>query len=209
MENVLGAELRRVEDREHLGKPALVAIAARSYDTSVEDLWDALTTPERLARWFYPIEGELEPGGRYHLVGNAAGSITHCEPPTALDLTWETGPGTSWLTVRLAPDGRGARLTLEHIAHRDAIGEEFLAQFGPGAVGIGWDLALHALELHVAAPDSAVDRAAADAWPRSPEGSAFVRASGEAWGAAHADSGEDPTEAQAKAERTIAFYTGG
>jgi hypothetical protein len=100
-------------------------------------------------------------------------------------------------------------LTLEHIAHRDAIGEEFLAQFGPGAVGIGWDLALHALELHVAAPDSAVDRAAADAWPRSPEGSAFVRASGEAWGAAHADSGEDPTEAQAKAERTIAFYTGG
>jgi hypothetical protein len=36
-----------------------------------------------------------------------------------------------------------------------------------------------------------------------------MRASGEAWGTAHAASGEDPAEARAKAERTIAFYTGG
>jgi len=36
----------------------------------------------------------------------------------------------------------------------------------------------------------------------------FVRDSGEAWGAAHAASGENPDEAHAKAARTIAFYTG-
>jgi hypothetical protein len=47
MGNVFGAEFRRVENREHLGKPALVAIAERSYDSTVEDLWDAITTPER------------------------------------------------------------------------------------------------------------------------------------------------------------------
>jgi hypothetical protein len=35
-----------------------------------------------------------------------------------------------------------------------------------------------------------------------------MRASGEAWGHAHAESGEDPGEARAKAERTIAAYTG-
>ena len=41
-----------------------------------------------------------------------------------------------------------------------------------------------------------------------PRKKAFVRASGEAWGAAHEASGEDAAEARARAERTIAFYTG-
>ncbi len=209
MTNVLGDAVHRVENREHLGKPALVAIAGRTYETTVEDLWDALTTPERLARWFLPVEGDLEPGGQYQLKGNASGTIDRCEPPRALDLTWETGQGTTWVCVRLAPDGQRARLTLEHIAHRDAIGEEFLAQFGPGAVGIGWDLALRALAMHLADPESALDPAEAEAWVQSPNGHAFVRASGEAWGVAHAESGEEPAEAQAKAERTIGFYTGG
>jgi hypothetical protein len=43
-------------------------------------------------------------------------------------------------------------LTLEHIAHKDGIGEEHLKQFGPGAVGIGWDLALHGLARHEVDP---------------------------------------------------------
>jgi hypothetical protein len=76
-------------------------------------------------------------------------------------------------------------------------------------VGIGWDLSLHGLALHLAAADGAVDRGAAEAWMRSSEGKAFMRACGEAWGAAHAASGEDPEQARAKAERTIAFYTAG
>lgn len=209
MADVFGAEFRRVEDREHLGKPALVAVAIRSYDTTVEDLWDAITTPERLARWFLPVEGDLELGGRYQLEGNAGGSITRCDRPEALDLTWEFMGGTSWVNLRLAPDGEKARLTLEHIAHKDGIGEEHLKQFGPGAVGIGWDLALHGLERHLADPAASVDHEAAEAWMKSAEGKAFVRGSGEAWGAAHAESGEDSEEARAKAQRTIAFYTGG
>lgn len=207
--NVFGAELRRVENREYHGKPALVAVAVRTYDTTVEDLWEAITTPARLLRWFMPITGDLKLGGRYQLEGNAGGTITRCDPPEALDVTWEYGGGTSWVNVRLAPDGKRARLTLEHIAHRDGIGEEHLKQFGPGAVGIGWDLALHGLGMYLPEPDKPLDRAAVDAWTTSSEGKAFMRGSGEAWGAAHANSGEDPDEARAKAERTIAAYTGG
>lgn len=79
--NVVSDAVRRVENREHLGKPALVAIAGRTYDTTVEDLWDALTTPERLARWFLPVEGDLEPGGRYRLEGNASRTIDRCRRP--------------------------------------------------------------------------------------------------------------------------------
>jgi len=81
MTHVLGAEFRRVENREHLGQPALVAIATRTYDTTVEDLWNAITTPQRLARWFTPVEGDLRLGGRYQLQGNASGTITRCDPP--------------------------------------------------------------------------------------------------------------------------------
>src|SRR5262245_62152759 len=164
MKNVFGAESRRVENRDYQGKPALVAIAVRTYDTTVEDLWDAITTPERLVRWFLPIEGDLKLGGRYQLKGNAGGTITRCNPPEALDRTWEFGGGTSWVNLRVAPDGRRARLTLEHIAHRDGIGEEHLKQFGPGAVGIGWDLAFHGLERHLAAPAATLDPAAFEAW---------------------------------------------
>ena len=209
MPNVLGAEFRRVENREHLGQPALVAIATRTYDTTVEDLWDALTAPQRLARWFTPVEGDLRLGGRYQLQGNAGGTITRCDPPEALDLTWEFGGATSWVHVRLTRDGQRARLALEHIAHRGGVGEDHFKQFGPGAVGIGWDLSFHGLALHLAAAGGAVDRGAAEAWMRSSDGKAFMRACGEAWGAAHAASGEDPGEARARAERTIAFYTAG
>jgi uncharacterized protein YndB with AHSA1/START domain len=208
MANVLGAEFRRVDGRDHLGKPALVAIATRTYDTTVSDLWEALTTPERLARWFLPVEGELVLGGRYQLRGNAGGTITRCDPPTAFDLTWEFGGATSWVSVRLTPDGRGARLVLEHIAQRDAIGKEHLEKFGPGAVGIGWDLALQGLAQHLASGGAPVDRAAFEAWTGSSEGKAFIRACGEAWGAADAAAGEAPDAARARAERTIAFYTG-
>jgi uncharacterized protein YndB with AHSA1/START domain len=207
MANVFGAESRRVENRSYLGKPAFVVVVARSYDTTVADLWDAVTTPERLARWFLPVEGDLKLHGRYQLKGNAGGTITRCDRPDALDLTWEFGGGTSWVQIRLAPEGGKARLTLEHIAHRDGIGEEHLKQFGPGAVGIGWDLAFHGLGRHVDAPQTAIDHEEAEAWLRSDEGKAFVRESGGAWGDAHAVSGEDPAQAREKAERTIAFYT--
>lgn len=209
MSNLFGAEFRRVEDREHLGKRAVVAVAIRSYDTTVEDLWEAITGPERLARWFLPLEGDLKLGGRYQLRGNAGGTITRCDPPEAFDVTWEYGGATSWLNVRLEPDGRRAKLTLEHIAHRDAIGAEHFEKFGPGAVGIGWDLTLHGLARHYEAVAATVDPAVVMAWMKSDEGKDFMRASGEAWGAAHAASGANPEDARAKTDRTIAAYTGG
>jgi uncharacterized protein YndB with AHSA1/START domain len=209
MRNVFGAELRRVEDREHFGKPAIVAVSARTYDTSVDDLWTALTTPQRLNRWFGSVSGDLKLGGRYKIQGNAEGTISRCDPPEALDLTWEFAGGTSWVTVRLTPEGPKARLTLEHIAHRDGIGEDHLKKFGPAAVGIGWDLWFHGLAQHLRDASFAMDPATADTWLLSTEGRAFVRGSGDGWCAAHVASGADPEEARAQVERTITFYTAG
>ncbi|MDY7231202.1 SRPBCC family protein [Hyalangium rubrum] len=207
LHNAIGAQVREFVEREHEGKPARVVIATRVYHTDPQDLWDALTHTERIPRWFMPIEGELRLGGRYQLKGNAGGTITRCDPPTAFDVTWEMGGGMSWVTVRLAPEGKDTRLTLEHIVHSADV-EQFWTQFGPGGAGVGWDLGFLGLGRHVENGDT-VPPEANPAWMASDEAKAFIRASAEAWGAAHAAAGEAPEVARGMAERTAAFYTGG
>lgn len=207
------SHFRRFDNREHEGKPARVVVASQVYDTDRDDLWDALTNRERLPRWFLPVEGELRLGGRYQLKGNAGGTITRCDPPEALDLTWEFGGGTSWVTVRLAPDAAAADsartvLTLEHIVLASDTDEHW-AKYGPGAVGIGWDLSLRGLALHLASGGAAVDPQAFQTWTLSDEGKAFMRDSGNAWAEAQIAAGESADIARGMAGRTIAFYTGG
>jgi uncharacterized protein YndB with AHSA1/START domain len=200
----VGAVARRVADREHEGKPVRVVIASRAYDTTVEDLWDAVTRAERIPRWFLPVSGDLKLGGRYQLQGNAGGTITACEPPQRLSLTWEFGGQVSWVNVSLAPDGEGARLELEHVApidpHWDA--------YGPGAGGVGWDLSLIGLQLHLAS-GAAVDPKAFEAWSMSEEGKSFARQSAAAWGRADIAAGAEEVAANAAATSTAKFYTGG
>ena len=199
----VGAVVRKVEARERDGKPARAVIASRVYETQVEDLWDALTDPERIPRWFLPVTGELKLGGRYQLQGNAGGTITECTPPHRLAVTWEFGEGMSWLSVTLKAEGDGrTRLTLEHVAPVDPHWE----RFGAGAVGVGWDLTLIGLGQYLA--DVLTDPAAGMAWAGSEDGKAFVRASAQGWGSAEAASGEDEPTVTARAEATAKFYTG-
>ena len=58
-----GAVDRVVTDATRNGKPARRVTLQRRYDTTPEDLWDALTSPERLPRWLLPVSGELKLGG--------------------------------------------------------------------------------------------------------------------------------------------------
>jgi uncharacterized protein YndB with AHSA1/START domain len=209
VERYFGAVTREVAAREVEGKLARVVVAERDYDTDIEDLWDALTNRERIPRWCMPIEGELRVGGKYQLIGNAHGTILECERPTRLKLTWTMAeePG-SWVTVTLAPAGRGTRLLLEHAAPVDGPGaDEFWNQYGPGAVGVGWDLLLVGLALHLATR-AQVDAKGFEDWTLSDEGKGFVTRVSEDWGRASIASGADPDWAKAAAARTTAFYTG-
>lgn len=200
----IGAVTRAVGRREYEGREARVVTATRVYDTDIDDAWDALTNPERLPRWFLPVSGDLQLGGRYQLEGNAGGTITACEPPRRLALTWEFGGGTSWVEVHLSPaPGDATRLELSHIAHVD----DHWDKFGPGAVGVGWDLALMGLAAHLAS-GAAVDPAEAAAWTASDEGKDFIRRSSDDWGRASIADGTDAALAEASAARTTAFYTG-
>ena len=36
-----------------------------TYDTGMDDLWSALTEPDRLARWIGTVDGELRLGGEF------------------------------------------------------------------------------------------------------------------------------------------------
>jgi uncharacterized protein YndB with AHSA1/START domain len=201
----VGAVVREVANREYLGRPARVVIATRSYDTTIEDLWDALTNAERIPRWFLPISGDLRLGGRYQFQGNAGGEITRCEPPRLLSVTWEFGGGTTWLTVTLSGEAAGGtRLALEHIAHVEG---DMWDRFGPGAVGVGWDLALMGLARHLAS-GAAVDRSEAAAWSASDEGKHVMRQLSEEWGRASMRAGTEEAAAKAAAARTTAFYCG-
>ena len=201
--SVLGAVTRSVRNFEKDGKPASAVTLTRLYDTDPEDLWDALTNAKRIPRWLLPVEGELKLGGKYQLKGNAGGTITACTPPTHFAATWEFGGGVSWIDVKVTPESSQARMTLEHMA----IIEDHWNQFGPGAVGIGWDLAVMGLAQHLATGVSA-DHEAAEAWMGSPNGKAFMSESGEFWRAAHVSSGVDPASAKERSDRTIAFYRG-
>lgn len=197
----IGAVVRQVRSAERDGRPAKVVVASRTYSTTPEDLWNAITDPERLQRWFLPVSGELRLGGRYQLEGNAGGTITGCQPPEMLALTWEYGGDLSWVEVLLTAEASDrTRLDLEHTQ----IPGEHWEKFGPGATGVGWELTL--LGLHQLTTEGrTVDPMA---WPASDEGKDFMRRSAEAWGRADIAGGADAAAASASAQRTAGFYTG-
>lgn len=203
VEGHLGAVERSVSAMEREGRPARAVTLSRGFATTIEDLWDAVTSGERIPRWFLPISGDLEPGGRFQLEGNAGGSITACEPPSHFALTWEFGGDVSWVKVRVADGGDGAaRLSLTHTQHVS----DHWDRYGPGATGVGWEMGLLGLALHIAQPDAPKPDEAAFA--ASPDGKALITGSSEGWERAAIAAGTDPEAAHAAATRTTAAYTG-
>ena len=177
----------------------------RDFDASIEDVWDALTNPERIGRWFLPISGDYRLGGRYQFEGNAGGEILACERPNRLKVSWVYGEvsspaDVSELEVRLsALDGGATRFELDHTA---VVPEDRWVEYGPGAVGVGWDMGLLGLSLHLTG-GSVGDPIA---WQVSPEGRDFATRSSRAWGAANLASGADPEVVERGVQNTTAFY---
>ncbi|MFE9689272.1 SRPBCC family protein [Micromonospora sp. NPDC005806] len=202
----ISAVERRIGSRTLPAGQARVMTISQTYAAPVEDVWDACTSAERIPRWFLPISGELKVGGRYQLEGNAAGTVERCDPPHSFAATWEYGDEVSWIEVRLTEVEAGrTRFELEHVAHVD---DQRWAEYGPGAVGVGWDGALLGLASHFAADGSGVDPAAAAAWMASDEGRRFMTLSSEQWAEASIAAGTPSDEARAAQDRVTAFYTG-
>ena len=200
----INAARRAVGSRTLEAGEARTVIISQTYGAEVDDVWDACTNPERLPRWFLPVSGSLELGGSYQLEGNAGGTVERCDPPNGFAATWEYGGEVSWIELRLSaePNG-GTRFELEHISHVD---DERWAEFGPGAVGVGWDLALIGLATHLST-GAPVNPAEFAAWSTSADGLRFMTFSSEGWRDANIAVGADSAAAHAAADRTTAAYT--
>lgn len=187
---------------------ARTVLLRRTYDTSVGDVWDAVTNPERIPRWFALVSGDFRLGGRYQIEGNAGGEIIRCEPPRLFRLTWIFGEpvegGFSEVEVRLSPgpDPNGAKSTVFELEHVAVTDPERWTEYGPGAVGVGWDLSLLGLGLHLAG--GGIDDPSA--WEQSPEAREFMTLSSNAWGAASVAGGEAPDAVATMVANTTAFY---
>lgn len=199
----LAATCRSVKSTVRDGESAYAVVISRSYPVAVTALWDAVTNGERIGLWFLPVSGELEVGGRYQLERNAGGTVTACEALSRFSLTWEFGEDLNWVDVAVAADGDdSARLTLTHSSRPS----DHWDRYGPGATGVGWEMGLVGLAIHLSDPQAALPEDAT--FTDTEEGKAFVRGVSAAWGEAAIAAGSDPDAARAAARRTAAFYTG-
>ena len=129
------AAIRRSVARDDDAGTVSVRVA-RTYQADIEDVWDAVTNPERIPRWLYPISGDFKPGGSFQLEGNAGGEILRCDRPTWLQVTF--GGSESVLDLRATGTGDRTTIELSHTVPLAMAGSAAGALF----VGPGWDDAL-------------------------------------------------------------------
>lgn len=204
---VFGATFREVDKGERDGRPTHIVRASRTYPTTQTDLWEAITEKRRIERWFSDVSGDLKLGGRFSLEGNAGGDIAVCKPPDEFALTWEFGGNASWVKITIENVEDGALLTLEHELPTDKKSEAHWDQYGPGATGVGWEMAMLGLDRHLLS-DGQSTLEVDQAWAEGDQGKAMLRTWAEAWGKAHSEAGAPTQTAMNTAERTANFYTG-
>jgi uncharacterized protein YndB with AHSA1/START domain len=128
---------------------ARVAVFTRTYETSVQDLWDACTDPERLRRWYTPVTGDLRLGGTFAQQNMGSGTIEVCEAPHTLKVS--LAGGADEIEVRLSdgPEPGTATMELQHATTIDAHeigGRRFDAVY---CMGGGYYPRLAALDQHL------------------------------------------------------------
>ncbi|MER7013612.1 SRPBCC domain-containing protein [Saccharopolyspora sp. NPDC000359] len=179
-----------------------VAVLSQEHPVGVDDLWDACTRAERLSRWLPQVTGELRVGGRFHVEGNASGTIETCDAPRGFASTWEFNGRNSHIAVRLAGLGdRRSRLTLVHTAD---VAAYRWAQFGPGATGVGWDCMFLGLALHTHAGSMPAEEG--KAWELGEEAKEFFADSSRRWADLAVKAGIPEADARAAERRTTDFY---
>jgi len=157
-------ELTQVLGRIEREGDTVAVVFDRHYPTTPDDLWQACTDPERLARWFAPVSGDLRPGGRFTIHFDDADTpscrVVTCEAPTRLVWEWPVRDVPSLVTVEVSEDGQGSRLVLRHDRLRQlddlgrragarGLGELLDVLGGPGC--LGGQIAPAELALHVVA----------------------------------------------------------
>jgi uncharacterized protein YndB with AHSA1/START domain len=132
---------------------ARCAVFRRVYDAPIEDVWDACTNPERLRRWYAPVDGELRVGGAFTQGNFGPGRVARCEAPRLLTIEIcgsDDHPAPDEIELRLSTtDDGGTLLELEHATTLDTheIGGQIFdavycmgGGYGPRLVTLEWHL---------------------------------------------------------------------
>lgn len=88
------------------------------FETTPADLWEAVTKPERLARWIATVSGDLRVGGDFRASFSSEwegpGRVLECEPERRLLVSMEpdSDEGTVIEAILTAEEG-GTRLVIE------------------------------------------------------------------------------------------------
>ena len=202
---MVGAVTRVVGTREMDGRPARVVVAQRRYAGTIDEVWDALTNPERIPRWFLPVSGDLRLGGRYQLKGNAGGEVTAAIRRGSSPSPGKVGGSVSWLTVHARPGRRRDRFRARarRARRRRVVGPvrsgRRRRRLGHGPDGAG--RAPHRAPAVIRRRRRSVGRV------RRRQG-LRARAAATSWADASIAAGTPADAARAAAARTTAFYTG-
>ena len=143
-----------------VGGKGVVRMKSR-YETDIDDLWSALTDPQRLARWYGKVEGDLRVGGQFTATvfgsgWDGRGRIDVCDPPRKLEVTmWEEEGAEGVVAAELVADGDDTILVIERRGiPLDAV----------YAYGAGWQAHVEDLGAHLAGQDCS--DWPGDSWPR-------------------------------------------
>ncbi|MGB9112479.1 MAG: SRPBCC domain-containing protein [Acidimicrobiales bacterium] len=128
----------------------VVRVEARC-ETDIDELWSALTDPQRLARWYGNVDGDLRVGGEftafvYGSEWEGRGRIDLCDPPRHLRvIKSEEGSAEEVVTAELGVDGDNTTLVIE---------VRGLPLDKLYAYGAGWQAQVENLVAHLARQDS-------------------------------------------------------
>lgn len=196
-----GVELERVD-----GAVRVETTLTTTLGDQPARIWPLLTRGPRLARWYGPVTGHLVEGGDFSTIAGAHGRILEVEAPHRLHLTWEYAENVDDLQLALDPQDDG--MSEFRLVHRGNVPAEIFAEYGPGAMAIGWDIAVlglaaythgwDGLRLEIPTPGPI--------WLASPEGAAWVRAWSIRWAAASVAAGTDDEEARRAEIATTRAY---
>lgn len=119
------------------------------YSSDIDDLWSALTDPQRLARWIADVDGDLRPGGAFRASFTSGwegpGRVDVCEAPHRLLVTMSPGEDDETvIEAELAAQGEQTRLVVE---------ERGLPLADVADHGAGWQAHIEDLGTHLAGGD--------------------------------------------------------
>lgn len=112
-------------------------VLTRSFDASIEDVWESVTKSERTERWFGKWEGDARPGGSIRLLMVfekestwSDATIDACEAPRHLSVKTKDSYGEWHLELTLSE--ANGKTTLEFVHH-------LTDTKGAGEIGPGWE----------------------------------------------------------------------